>query len=88
MNKFLKYILSPIKWIKCIKEIIDLDQKKMKKRKGWIPILNNLGAYIDFWNDTIGKGKGFDSFYNKTKDWLIYWINYKSDYIPPYKIDF
>lgn len=72
--KIFNFIFS-FKWLKQIKELIDLDQTRVKQRQGWIPILNDLDIYCDVWNDTIGKGKGFDSFYNETKRQIDYYLN-------------
>ena len=64
MGKFLAFILSPFKWIKCICYLIYLDFKF----KETIPIIEHLSWNFEVFKSTTWKTKKFDDFYNEMKE--------------------
>ena len=75
--KFLNFLLLPFKLIFYIFHILYLDLK-LCLESGWIPIIEMFDLYIEYWNET----KNLDSWYKKSKDFLIKLINTKSRIVP------
>ena len=74
MGKFLAFILSPLKWIKCFCHLIYLDIKYSLKFD-FIPILEHLDWNFDTFKRTTWKTKKFDDYYNTMKNKYINGIN-------------
>ena len=74
MGKFLAFILSPLKWIKCICHLIYLDIKLSLDMR-LIPIIENLDWNFDVFKNTTLKTKKFDDYYNAMKNDYIELLN-------------
>ena len=74
MGKFLAFILSPFKWIKCFCHLIYLDIKLSLDMR-LIPIIENLDWNFDTFKNTTLKTKKFDDYYNTMKNEYIRLLN-------------
>ena len=79
MGKFLAFILSPFKWIKCICYLMCLDWKFCKETT-FIPIIEQLPWHFRVFIKTTLKTKKFDDYYNEMKKNYLNILNGQDKY--------